>query len=77
PHQRESIILSDIGIVLWLASIAGSVYTYGFWTVFWLYLVPCLWINHWLVLITFLQYTDPTSPPLPCLRVYFPPWCSG
>ncbi|KAG1898127.1 uncharacterized protein F5891DRAFT_1174257 [Suillus fuscotomentosus] len=70
PHQRWSIILSDIGI-------AGSIYTYGFWTVFRLYLVPYLWVNYWLVLITFLQHTDPLLPLPPCLRVYFPPWCSG
>lgn len=62
PHQRDSIILSDIGIVLWLAGVTGSIYTYGFWTVFRLYLVPYLWVNHWLVLITFLQHTDPLLP---------------
>ncbi|KAG2060597.1 hypothetical protein BDR06DRAFT_967061 [Suillus hirtellus] len=57
PHQRWFIILSDIGI-------AGSIYTYGFWTVtvFRLYLVPYLWVNYWLVLITFLQHTYPLLP---------------
>ncbi|KAG0700465.1 fatty acid desaturase-domain-containing protein [Suillus ampliporus] len=62
PHQRESIVLSDIGIVLWLAGVTGSIYTFGFWTVFRLYLMPYLWVNHWLVLITFLQHTDPILP---------------
>ncbi|KAG2065572.1 hypothetical protein BDR04DRAFT_1082970 [Suillus decipiens] len=72
PHQRESIILSDIGIVLWLAGIAGSIYTYGFLTVFRLYLVPYLWVNHWLVLITFLQHTDPILPHYRASEFTFP-----
>ncbi|KAG1797751.1 uncharacterized protein HD556DRAFT_1440713 [Suillus plorans] len=65
-NQRTSIILSDIGI-------AGSVYlTYGFWTVFRLYLVPYLWVNHWLVLITFLQHTDPLLPHYRASKFTFP-----
>ncbi|KAG1743331.1 fatty acid desaturase-domain-containing protein [Suillus paluster] len=72
PHQRESIILSDIGIVFWLAGVAGSIYTYGFWTVFRIYLVPYLWVNHWLVLITFLQHTDPILPHYRASEFTFP-----
>ncbi|KAG1776229.1 fatty acid desaturase-domain-containing protein [Suillus placidus] len=72
PHQRESIVLSDIGIVLWLAGITGSIYTFGFWTVFRLYLVPYLWVNHWLVLITFLQHTDPLLPHYRASEFTFP-----
>ncbi|KAH7920977.1 hypothetical protein BV22DRAFT_1039178 [Leucogyrophana mollusca] len=62
PHQYGSIVLSDVGIVLWLAAVITSIYTFGFATVFRLYLVPYLWVNHWLVLITFLQHTDPLLP---------------
>ncbi|KIJ62712.1 hypothetical protein HYDPIDRAFT_114400 [Hydnomerulius pinastri MD-312] len=62
PHQHGAIVLSDVGILLWLAGVAGSIYTFGFSTVFRLYLVPYLWVNHWLVLITFLQHTDPLVP---------------
>ena len=80
PHQYGSIIISDIGALLWLAGVAGSIYKFGFWDVFRLYLVPYLWcvpslficgpyliinyvrVNHWLVLITFLQHTDPILP---------------
>lgn len=29
---------------------------------FCVYFVPYLWVNHWLVLITFLQHTDPLLP---------------
>ncbi|KAF8558310.1 hypothetical protein OG21DRAFT_1595455 [Imleria badia] len=62
PHQYGSVIISDIGILLWLAGVAGSIYKFGFSDVFRLYFVPYLWVNHWLVLITFLQHTDPILP---------------
>ncbi|KAG5642154.1 hypothetical protein DXG03_003558 [Asterophora parasitica] len=62
PHQWADIIISDLGILLWAAAIGYSIYEFGFATVFRLYLVPYLWVNHWLVLITFLQHTDPLLP---------------
>ncbi|KAF9236466.1 fatty acid desaturase-domain-containing protein [Melanogaster broomeanus] len=62
PHQRGAVILSDIAILFWLAGIVGSIYSFGFLTVFRTYLVPYLWANHWVVLITFLQHTDPLLP---------------
>ncbi|KAF7365287.1 Oleoyl phosphatidylcholine desaturase [Mycena venus] len=62
PHQWGQIIISDIGIFLWVAALATSVYTWGFATVFRVYGAPYLWVNHWLVLITFLQHTDPLLP---------------
>ncbi|OAX42332.1 hypothetical protein K503DRAFT_766892 [Rhizopogon vinicolor AM-OR11-026] len=72
PHQRDSIVLSDIGIVLWLAGLSSSIYAFGFWTVFRLYLMPYLWVNHWLVLITFLQHTDPLLPHYRASEFTFP-----
>ncbi|KAJ7459788.1 oleoyl phosphatidylcholine desaturase [Mycena latifolia] len=62
PHHRTQILISDVGIFLWMAALVASVYTYGFATVFRVYGVPYLWVNHWLVLITFLQHTDPLLP---------------
>jgi len=62
PHQYGAVIISDVGVLLWLAGVIGSIYKFGFWDVFRLYLVPYLWVNHWLVLITFLQHTDPLLP---------------
>ncbi|KAJ6619455.1 delta-12 fatty acid desaturase protein [Mycena sp. CBHHK59/15] len=61
-HHRNQVLVSDVGIFLWLAALATAVYHYGFATVFRLYGVPYLWVNHWLVLITFLQHTDPLLP---------------
>ncbi|KAJ7794169.1 oleoyl phosphatidylcholine desaturase [Mycena olivaceomarginata] len=40
PHQWSQIIISDIGIFLWLAALAVSVSTWGFATVFRIYIVP-------------------------------------
>ena len=78
-HHRFQVFISTVGILLWLAGIAGSIYVWGFLDVFRVYLIPYLWyvysvtaiagviliivrINHWLVLITFLQHTDPLLP---------------
>ncbi|KAJ7250080.1 delta-12 fatty acid desaturase protein [Mycena haematopus] len=62
PHQWTDVVLSDIGIVFWLIGLASAIYVYGIRSVFVVYIQPYLWINHWLVLITFLQHTDPTLP---------------
>jgi omega-6 fatty acid desaturase (delta-12 desaturase) len=72
PHQRSAVVLSDLGIVLWLAAVSTSIYTFGFSTVFRVYLVPYLWVNHWLVLITFLQHTDPILPHYRASEFTFP-----
>ncbi|KAF8158342.1 delta-12 fatty acid desaturase protein [Crassisporium funariophilum] len=62
PHHHSQIIASNIGVFIWLFAIAASIYYKGFLDVFKAYLVPYLWANHWLVLITFLQHTDPLLP---------------
>ncbi|KAJ7068745.1 fatty acid desaturase-domain-containing protein [Mycena amicta] len=62
PHHYVDIVLSAIGVGLWIAALVFASYTYSFRTVFTVYLVPYLWVNHWLVLITFLQHTDPLLP---------------
>lgn len=43
PHHRDQIIISDVGIVLWLAAVITSIYYRGFAEVFRVYLVPYLW----------------------------------
>ncbi|KAL5628419.1 hypothetical protein BROUX41_003167 [Berkeleyomyces rouxiae] len=56
------ILASDLGIIL---SVSGLVYlgnTYGWLNMLVWYWLPYLWVNHWLVAITFLQHTDPTLP---------------
>lgn len=43
PHQGTQIIISDIGIFLWMAALAASVYSFGLATVFRVYGVPYFW----------------------------------
>ena len=43
PHHRTQILVSDVGIVLWIAALAAALYTYNFATVFRVYGVPYLW----------------------------------
>jgi omega-6 fatty acid desaturase (delta-12 desaturase) len=62
PHQYMGVLQSDFGIVLWLIAVVYSIKTFGFLNVFRIYLMPYLWVNHWLVFITFLQHTDPALP---------------
>ncbi|WPH04142.1 putative fatty acid desaturase domain-containing protein [Acrodontium crateriforme] len=56
------ILLSDLGLL-----ITGSVLfvlgqKFGWGNLFVWYFAPYLWVNHWLVAITFLQHTDPSLP---------------
>ncbi|KAI0789816.1 fatty acid desaturase-domain-containing protein [Abortiporus biennis] len=62
PHHYGQIVLSDFGILIWLGVLIASINHFGFFEVFRTYLIPYLWVNHWLVLITFLQHTDPILP---------------
>ncbi|KAF8908905.1 delta-12 fatty acid desaturase protein [Gymnopilus junonius] len=62
PHHYGQVVMSVVGILIWLAAVGVTIYYKGFFDVFRVYLVPYLWVNHWLVLITFLQHTDPLLP---------------
>lgn len=57
-EEASNIIITDAGLfgMIGLLYMCGSEY---FW---WHYLVPYLLVNHWIVLVTFLQHTDPTLP---------------
>lgn len=56
------IILSDVGIALTVLILVLLSKTYGFSNMAVWYFVPYLWVNNWLVAITFLQHTDPSLP---------------
>ncbi|KAG8949759.1 hypothetical protein FRC04_008299 [Tulasnella sp. 424] len=72
PHQYTDIIISDFGVLIWMAGLAYAFKTYGFLNVFRIYFLPYLWVNHWLVLITFLQHTDPALPHYQASAFTFP-----
>jgi omega-6 fatty acid desaturase / acyl-lipid omega-6 desaturase (Delta-12 desaturase) len=61
-HEYNKILLSDLGIILTFTALTLASKTWGFSTVFCFYVLPYFWVNHWLVLITYLQHTDPALP---------------
>jgi omega-6 fatty acid desaturase (delta-12 desaturase) len=60
--DEKLILLSDVGIAITLAALTWVGKNYGFANLLVWYIIPYLWVNHWLVAITFLQHTDPTLP---------------
>ncbi|KAG8900265.1 hypothetical protein FRB99_006165 [Tulasnella sp. 403] len=72
PHQYRDIVVSDIGVLIWAGALAYSISTWGFLNVFKVYILPYLWVNHWLVFITFLQHTDPALPHYQASAFTFP-----
>ncbi|GAO49951.1 hypothetical protein G7K_4087-t1 [Saitoella complicata NRRL Y-17804] len=62
PEQFWAIVASDIGVGLTLTALYFAAQTFGWANVALYYGVPYLWVNHWLVMITFLQHTDPSLP---------------
>ncbi|WFD22427.1 hypothetical protein MEQU1_001097 [Malassezia equina] len=63
-RHRGQVIMSDVGIVLMLAGLGvwAHIAPGGWRDVFKYYVVPYLWTNHWLVMITYLQHTDVRLP---------------
>jgi omega-6 fatty acid desaturase (delta-12 desaturase) len=58
PHQYNQILFSDFGIFIWLGTLITWYMMRGFTEVLLVYLIPYLWVNHWLILITFLQVSS-------------------
>ncbi|KAH0538371.1 Oleate hydroxylase fah12 [Glutinoglossum americanum] len=61
-RDAKLVLLSDLG----LAIAAGTLYLlgnrFGWLNLLVWYFIPYLWVNHWLVAITYLQHTDPSLP---------------
>jgi omega-6 fatty acid desaturase (delta-12 desaturase) len=60
--DEHLIIASDIGLAAVIAGLWFIGKTFGFANLLVWYIIPYLWVNHWLVAITFLQHTDPSLP---------------
>lgn len=60
--DAKLIIYSDIGVALAAAGLFYLGNTFGWANMAVWYFIPYLWVNHWLVAITFLQHTDPSLP---------------
>ncbi|SCU88746.1 LADA_0E11870g1_1 [Lachancea dasiensis] len=56
------IALSDLGILVQSLVLRMWYVRFGGWSLFINWFVPYLWVNHWLVFITYLQHTDPALP---------------
>ncbi|KAL7807461.1 fatty acid desaturase domain-containing protein [Trichoderma gracile] len=60
--DAKLIVLSDIGLLLAFGTLYYLGNTFGWSNMAVWYFIPYLWVNHWLVAITFLQHTDPSLP---------------
>lgn len=56
------ILLSDFGVAAMIAGLVVAGQAFGSWNVIVLWGVPWLWVNNWIVAITFLQHTDASMP---------------
>ncbi|EGC43435.1 oleate delta-12 desaturase [Histoplasma capsulatum var. duboisii H88] len=56
------ILLSDLGLMLTGSALFWVGKNFGWANLAVWYFLPYLWVNHWLVAITYLQHTDPTLP---------------
>ncbi|KAL8922515.1 MAG: hypothetical protein Q9208_005137 [Pyrenodesmia sp. 3 TL-2023] len=56
------ILLSDLGLAIVATTLFLVGHNFGWANLAVWYIAPYLWVNHWLVAITFLQHTDPTLP---------------
>ncbi|KAJ9325451.1 hypothetical protein DTO027B5_5012 [Paecilomyces variotii] len=57
-----SVLLSDIGLLVTCSVLYLAVRFFDWWTVLVFYGMPYLWLNHWIVAITYLQHTDGRLP---------------
>ncbi|KAJ5888768.1 hypothetical protein N7495_008809 [Penicillium taxi] len=61
--ETSAIILSDLGCLTTMVALCHLYHVLGsFETLFWVYIVPWAWVNHWIVMITYLHHTHPSVP---------------
>lgn len=62
PEEAHLIVASDIGIGLAAYGLYAAGLRIGFSAVALLYIQPYMWVNHWIVAITYLHHTHPALP---------------
>ncbi|KAJ5769738.1 uncharacterized protein N7511_001789 [Penicillium nucicola] len=62
PFQWKYIALSDLGLMIMGSILYYTASIIGAWNVVLLYVIPYLWVHHWLIAITYLQHTHPDVP---------------
>ncbi|KAL2006362.1 hypothetical protein VTN00DRAFT_10016 [Thermoascus crustaceus] len=60
--DAKLIVASDIGLLIMGTILYALGKNFGWLNLLVWYGIPYLWVNHWLVAITYLQHTDPTLP---------------
>jgi omega-6 fatty acid desaturase (delta-12 desaturase) len=60
--ERPDVVKSDIGLIVMLAALGFAVAEFGAANVALWYGMPYLWVNAWLVFITYLQHSDVRIP---------------
>ncbi|KAK3291949.1 delta-12 acyl-CoA desaturase [Chaetomium fimeti] len=61
-RDASYILLSDLGLAITISALVYLGKTFGWSNMFVWYFLPYVWVNHWLVAITYLQHTDPSLP---------------
>ncbi|KAI0523637.1 fatty acid desaturase-domain-containing protein [Xylaria bambusicola] len=56
------ILLSDVGLLAMMGLVYNLGKVYGFTTMLWTYILPLMWVNHWIVMITYLHHTHTSLP---------------
>ncbi|KAL4778665.1 fatty acid desaturase-domain-containing protein [Aspergillus varians] len=62
PREAKAVLLSDMGLVIALTTLYRWATKSGTSMVVLIYGIPYLWVNHWMVTITYLQHTHPSVP---------------
>ncbi|KAI0467000.1 delta-12 fatty acid desaturas-like protein [Xylaria cf. heliscus] len=60
--EARDIIVSDAGILSMVICLYILGAKFGSMTIFWAYVLPWIWVNHWIVMITYLHHTSPSLP---------------
>ncbi|KAJ2989094.1 hypothetical protein HDV02_005179, partial [Globomyces sp. JEL0801] len=61
-HQYNGVVLSNIGLLTWIGIQVALGFQYGAMVPVFYFVIPWMQVNAWLVLITYLQHTDPEIP---------------
>ncbi|KAF9556707.1 hypothetical protein CPC08DRAFT_765085 [Agrocybe pediades] len=62
PDQKWAVLASNVGIMSVIAACYHYSKLYGWAAVSKYYIIPWLWVNNWIMVIVYLQHTDPRVP---------------
>ncbi|KAI1816295.1 delta-12 fatty acid desaturas-like protein [Poronia punctata] len=62
PSEAWDIVISDVGILAMSFCLYRLGNAFGSSNMVWAYVLPWLWVNHWIVMITYLHHTSPSLP---------------